>query len=60
MAHSLGLTVMAEGVETRQQLAFLKSLKCDQAQGYYFSAPVSSNEFELLLGNPARVLRAEA
>jgi diguanylate cyclase (GGDEF)-like protein/PAS domain S-box-containing protein len=58
MAHSLGLVVMAEGVETRQQLAFLKALKCDQAQGYYFSPPVPAAEFEALLGNPGRLQAA--
>jgi EAL domain-containing protein (putative c-di-GMP-specific phosphodiesterase class I) len=58
MAHSLGLVVMAEGVETRPQLAFLKALKCDQAQGYYFSPPVPASEFEALLGNPRRLQAA--
>jgi len=56
MAHSLGLVVMAEGVETRAQLAFLKALKCDLAQGYYFSPPVPAAEFEALLGNPRRLI----
>lgn len=58
MAHSLGLQVMAEGVETRQQLAFLKALKCDQAQGYYFSPPVAAEEFGVLLGDPRRLRQA--
>ena len=44
MAHSLGLVVMAEGVETRQQLAFLKALKCDHAQGYHMSKPIPAAE----------------
>ena len=49
IAHSLGLEVVAEGVETAEQLAFLRSLGCDAAQGYYFSRPVPPEEFEKLL-----------
>ena len=49
MAHSLGLKVVAEGVETAEQLAFLKSLGCDGAQGYYFSRPVPAEEVVKLL-----------
>ncbi|MEQ1774805.1 MAG: PAS domain S-box protein [Burkholderiales bacterium] len=40
MAHKLGLKVIAEGVETEAQLAFLSRNRCDQMQGYYFSKPV--------------------
>jgi diguanylate cyclase (GGDEF)-like protein/PAS domain S-box-containing protein len=39
MAHSLGLKVVAEGVETEEQYALLKELKCDFVQGFYFSKP---------------------
>lgn len=39
MAHSLGLQVLAEGVETKEQLDMLKQLECDEVQGYYFSKP---------------------
>lgn len=46
MSHSLGLKVIAEGVETAEQLQFLKENGCDHYQGYYFSKPVSINEFE--------------
>lgn len=49
MAHLLKLKVVAEGVETEQQLSFLKSLKCDLLQGYLFSKPVPSDQFEKLL-----------
>jgi diguanylate cyclase (GGDEF)-like protein/PAS domain S-box-containing protein len=42
MAHSLGLTVVAEGVETKEQVNILKDLKCDYLQGYYFSKPVQA------------------
>ncbi len=49
MAHSLQLKVVAEGVETREQLDFLRKLDCDQIQGYYFSKPIPSNEVVMLL-----------
>lgn len=55
MARSLGLTSIAEGVETSAQLAFLKKLKCDEYQGYFFGRPVPAAEFAQLLGaNAAR------
>lgn len=44
MAHSLNIRVVAEGVETEQQLQFLRSRGCDEYQGYYFSRPVPSAE----------------
>jgi len=40
MARSLNLTVVAEGVETREQADFLRSQGCDIVQGYYFSKPL--------------------
>ncbi len=43
MAHSLLLEVVAEGVETADQLARLKSLSCDEFQGYFFSRPMDGN-----------------
>jgi EAL domain-containing protein (putative c-di-GMP-specific phosphodiesterase class I) len=39
LAHSMNLRVVAEGIETEDQLAFLKSHGCDQGQGYLFSRP---------------------
>jgi diguanylate cyclase (GGDEF)-like protein len=49
LAHSLNLKVIAEGVETTEQLDLLRSLKCDQIQGYIFSKPVPAEEFAKLL-----------
>lgn len=49
LAHSLRLKVVAEGVETGDQLNFLKSMGCDQYQGYHFSPPVSAAEFAELI-----------
>ena len=49
MAHSLKLKVCAEGVETVEQLEFLRSLQCDEMQGYFISQPVSAQQFEELL-----------
>jgi len=46
MAHSLNLRVIAEGVETVEQLAFLGERNCDDAQGYYFSKPLEAAAFE--------------
>lgn len=49
LAHSLNLSVLAEGVETGAQLDFLRAANCDDIQGYYFSRPVPAEEFELLM-----------
>ena len=50
MAHTLGLKVIAEGVETEQQLQLLKKVDCDYIQGYLVSKPVPAGAFEQLLG----------
>lgn len=44
MAHSLGLTVIAEGVENEEQLLILEELKCDYVQGFLFSKPIRQSE----------------
>ena len=49
MAHSLGLEVVAEGVETNEQWNFLRDLKCDIVQGYFFSKPLSAGDVASLL-----------
>jgi len=56
MARSLKLRVVAEGVETPEEVEFLKAHQCDEAQGYYFSRPVTADEFAKLLrsGIPGR------
>jgi len=46
MAHGMGFEVVAEGVETEEQLDFVKSLKCDYIQGFYCSEALSKPEFE--------------
>jgi EAL domain-containing protein (putative c-di-GMP-specific phosphodiesterase class I) len=43
MAHSLGLKVVAEGVETREQLAFLREHECDEIQGYDICRPLPAD-----------------
>jgi EAL domain-containing protein (putative c-di-GMP-specific phosphodiesterase class I) len=56
MAHTLGLAVIAEGVENEGQKHFLRGLGCEQAQGYLFSRPVDAAAMAELLGaKPARV-----
>lgn len=45
LGHKLGLTLIAEGVETQAQLDYLKSLKVDHAQGYYFAHPLCNEDF---------------
>lgn len=51
MAHSLGLKVVAEGVEKVEQLEFLRQLNCDTIQGYYYSKPLSRKDFTAFLAS---------
>ncbi|NRF94443.1 EAL domain-containing protein [Paenibacillus frigoriresistens] len=51
MAHGLGLRVIAEGVETEDQLAFLKDLHCDSIQGYWLSRPLPPERIESFFGD---------
>lgn len=45
-AHKSGMLIVAEGIETQEQLAFLKSVNCDMIQGYIYAKPFPSSEFE--------------
>src|SRR5438105_15822853 len=49
MAHALGMRVVAEGVENIEQIKILKSLKCDEIQGYYISRPLPPSETQPIL-----------
>jgi len=51
MGHGLGLRIVAEGVETREQCDFLKANGCDRVQGYFFSRPVEAAQLQALVLN---------
>ena len=51
MAQSLKLRIVAEGVETAEELAFLEAHDCEEAQGYYFSRPMPAEQFAALLAS---------
>jgi EAL domain-containing protein (putative c-di-GMP-specific phosphodiesterase class I) len=58
LAHTLGLKVVAEGVEDTEQVHLLKELGCDQIQGYYVSVPVPAQQIEeLLRSDTSKTLR---
>ncbi len=60
LAHTLGLKVVAEGVETQEQLRILRSLECDRMQGYLFSKPLPAGEVRsFLAGSQEALLEAE-
>ncbi|MCH7717446.1 MAG: EAL domain-containing protein, partial [Gemmatimonadetes bacterium] len=50
LAKNIGVSVVAEGVETAEQLAMLKDMECEYAQGYYFSEPVEHERATELIG----------
>jgi EAL domain-containing protein (putative c-di-GMP-specific phosphodiesterase class I) len=60
LGHGLGFTVVAEGVETAEQLAYLRTAGCDRVQGYYFAKPMPAAGFETWLrdGKFAALLHA--
>jgi len=51
MARGLKLRVVAEGVETAEEVAFLRAYRCEEAQGYFFGRPVPAQQFVMLLKN---------
>jgi diguanylate cyclase (GGDEF)-like protein/PAS domain S-box-containing protein len=59
MAHNLGLRVVAEGVETEEQAAFLLKERCEEAQGYLYAKPLPAAEFEMYLKGRRLGLPAE-
>lgn len=56
VANTMGLDVIAEGAETLEQLKFLSKIQCHHIQGYYFSAPLSVQEYTLMLKDSANIL----
>jgi len=60
LAHALGLKVLAEGVETKTQLEFLKSICCDEYQGYFMSPPVSAAEIPRFFSEPSSAIKSSS
>jgi EAL domain-containing protein (putative c-di-GMP-specific phosphodiesterase class I) len=59
LAHSLRLKVIAEGVETVEQMEFLKSHGCDQYQGFYLSPPLTAAAYQKLMRKEAQAISDE-
>jgi EAL domain-containing protein (putative c-di-GMP-specific phosphodiesterase class I) len=55
LAHTLGLFVIAEGVESEAQIARLRTLRCDLVQGFVVAKPLSADDFELAMVAPGDV-----
>ncbi len=60
LAHNLGMDVVAEGVETADQVVQLQALETDHAQGYYFARPITPKEIETLMQNAAPLIKTAA
>jgi len=60
LGHSLNIPVLAEGVETETQLAFLKQEGCDEVQGYFTGRPYPIENYAELVGRAARLIRNKA
>jgi c-di-GMP phosphodiesterase Gmr len=56
MAHTLGFTVIAEGVELDAQAAFLRKLGCEQAQGFLFARPMPAGDFSAMIATTRATL----
>ena len=59
MGRTLSLTVVAQGVETREQAEFLRRNACDELQGFYFNKPVPAEQFGELLRNEWDALESD-
>lgn len=59
LAQTLGISVIAEGIETQPQWEQLKTLNCEQGQGYFFAKPLSKEEIERVLSNGITIASAE-
>ena len=55
LAHTFGMKVVAEGVETEEQLRILRALECDRVQGYLFSRPLPADQVQVFLPAPADI-----